>query len=585
MDNLPKIYATCKAGCQWETVHRSDFEASASHAIQHVAEDGNYYLELGKEYKIFATKDASNQFTCSVNFSYTENGVTKTYAIAHENDDKYAESFVFRLLEASVNTDATEMTLVYELAGIRYTETISGTSMSVSPENFLYVSEATKVLLYNADATIVAEKGEKGEKGDKGDAGSTTLGAIYADFKWIMGDVSGGVPVTPIEGGGSNRITNEDILCLDCDIVLKQSTINRMGVWVYADKNGTSPQWKNWVTTSGDYTITAGTYFRVLVSYLSGVTVTHSKTKYPPKDYELYQSIEIYAADNATLNLRESTIVQVYDYADDTATKIAKVLPVINRKFKSINHRGYKTAPENTLAAYKLSKKNGFDFVEGDIAFTSDGIPVLLHDDTINRTARNADGSTIATTINIADITYEQALTYDFGIWKGSEYAGTKIPTFTEFMRLCRNLELHPYIEVKKALTTEQARLLVNIVAEFGMLDYVSWISSNYLNNFKIITSIYPRARVGMLNGGGALSWAFEAEYQAIKTPLNEVFLDVAYNVLNDTILQTCKELNIPIEVYGLDTAEKILALNDYVSGATTDSVVASKVLYDANIE
>ena len=46
---------------------------------------------------------------------------------------------------------------------------------------------------------------------------------------------------------------------------------------------------------------------------------------------------------------------------------------------RSINHRGYNTvAPENTLPAYELSKENGFQIVETDIAFTKDGVPTAF---------------------------------------------------------------------------------------------------------------------------------------------------------------------------------------------------------------
>ena len=60
-------------------------------------------------------------------------------------------------------------------------------------------------------------------------------------------------------------------------------------------------------------------------------------------------------------------------------------------------HRGVGTdAPENTLAALKLAKEQGYGMIEVDTKFTSDDRCVLLHDNTVNRTGRNADGSEIA---------------------------------------------------------------------------------------------------------------------------------------------------------------------------------------------
>ena len=106
--------------------------------------------------------------------------------------------------------------------------------------------------------------------------------------------------------------------------------------------------------------------------------------------------------------------------------------PIGEAFVKSVNHRGYGDAPENTLPAFIMSCKKGFEYVECDVALTSDGIPVLLHDDTINRTARNADGSQLSEDVNIKDITYAQAVSYDYGLWKSTEYAGTQIPTFAE---------------------------------------------------------------------------------------------------------------------------------------------------------
>ena len=137
-----------------------------------------------------------------------------------------------------------------------------------------------------------------------------------------------------------------------------------------------------------------------------------------------------YRSDNAeqTPYIKYTISNEVNPYSD--ATNNIKPHDVV----RSINHRGWYSAPENTIPAYKASKQNGFSIVECDVRFTSDGIPVLLHDATINRTARNADGTTISETISIGSITYSEALEYDFGIYKNAQYAGTKskVATFAQ---------------------------------------------------------------------------------------------------------------------------------------------------------
>ena len=92
-------------------------------------------------------------------------------------------------------------------------------------------------------------------------------------------------------------------------------------------------------------------------------------------------------------------------------------------------HRGVGTEfPENTMPAFEAAFAQGYEYIELDPAFTKDGKCVVLHDGTLNRTCRTADGKPLQTEIPISDITYEQALAYDAGIAKDLRFRGTKIP-------------------------------------------------------------------------------------------------------------------------------------------------------------
>ena len=248
-----------------------------------------------------------------------------------------------------------------------------------------------------------------------------------------------------------------------------------------------------------------------------------------------------------------------------------------NENIKGINHRGYTVvAPENTLPAFKLSKDMGFEYVETDVRFTSDGVPVLLHDATINRTARNSDGTEISGTVNIADITYAQASSYDYGIWKGSAYAGTPIPTFAQFLKACRRLGLRPYIELK-AGTQAQVEGLVDTAIASGFKGLCTWISYNdeYLTYVKNHAS---GERLGLV--ADTYSSALINTINSLKTPDNEVFLDMTVlSPINSTVVEALISAGIALECF-INGNYSIIGANSYITGITTDSGNVGQYMY-----
>lgn len=249
--------------------------------------------------------------------------------------------------------------------------------------------------------------------------------------------------------------------------------------------------------------------------------------------------------------------------------------PSWDRTVKGVAHRGFSTvAPENTLPAYRLAKEKGFFYVETDVSFTSDGVPVCLHDATIDRTS-NGSG-------NINSLTWEQVQQYDFGSWKSSDYAGTKIPSFEQFIILCRNIGLHPYIELKNSATYTETQIqgLVDMVNNLGMKGKVTWISfsSTYLTYVKTYDA---NARLGFVVDG--LSAANITTAQGLKTTTNEVFIDTS--AVKDWAATLCINGGLPMEVWTVDSVVTIQSMNPYITGVTSNELIAGQVLYEANIE
>ena len=243
---------------------------------------------------------------------------------------------------------------------------------------------------------------------------------------------------------------------------------------------------------------------------------------------------------------------------------------------KAVNHRGYSyEAPENTIPAYILSKKKGFTYVEGDVAFTKDSVAVLLHDSTINRTS-NGTG-------DITTLKYQEVLQYDFGSWFSKEYTGVKIPTFKEWMICCKNLGLHPYIELKSAGGYTQAQItqVVNEVEECGMRGKVTYISfSNIFLGY--VKNADASARLGLL--ANPLNSSKISQAKALKTTTNEVFLDAKLSTVTDSLISTLLANDQPLEVWTVNTEDEILKMPLYVSGVTSDFIIAGKVLYENSL-
>jgi glycerophosphoryl diester phosphodiesterase len=124
------------------------------------------------------------------------------------------------------------------------------------------------------------------------------------------------------------------------------------------------------------------------------------------------------------------------------------------RSMLNIAHRGASGhAPEHTMASFELAFAMGVDYLEQDLQMTADGVLVVLHDDTLDRTARGAPADCTGPVI---EKTLEQIRRCDVGSWFNDafperarpEYIGQRVPTLEElFERFGHSANY--YIETK----------------------------------------------------------------------------------------------------------------------------------------
>ena len=135
-------------------------------------------------------------------------------------------------------------------------------------------------------------------------------------------------------------------------------------------------------------------------------------------------------------------------------------------KYRS--HRGgvYYT-PENTMHGFLRAIEEGFACVETDPCLTKDGVIILLHDRTINRTLRNADGSEIKEQIPYTELTYEEILQYDAGIAMGEQFKGTKVPTLDELLSAYEGKGVQ--VALDKKIGLDKINALFDVVARHNV--------------------------------------------------------------------------------------------------------------------
>lgn len=113
-------------------------------------------------------------------------------------------------------------------------------------------------------------------------------------------------------------------------------------------------------------------------------------------------------------------------------------------KVSAIAHRGGgHDAPENTIAAIREASKNGATGVELDLEFSADGVPILMHDETVDRTT---SGFGPLTQLKYSELTKLDAAAKHR---LRDKFSGEKIPTLEEAVEECIRLQLTIYFDVK----------------------------------------------------------------------------------------------------------------------------------------
>ena len=154
---------------------------------------------------------------------------------------------------------------------------------------------------------------------------------------------------------------------------------------------------------------------------------------------------------------------------------------------KLIGHRGVKDlCPENTLESILKAFDLGLSFVEIDVKISKDRVPILLHDDTLDRTT-NGSGLAI-------DYDYENIKKLDAGKFFYKENTNIFVPKLEDILKLCNNYKGNLNIELKpnKKFEKENVYQIYKIIKNINQIDI--FFSSFDMISILEISKLYPQS-------------------------------------------------------------------------------------------
>lgn len=135
-------------------------------------------------------------------------------------------------------------------------------------------------------------------------------------------------------------------------------------------------------------------------------------------------------------------------------------------------HRGDRSvAPENTMPAFQSAFEGTMVYVETDIRLTADGVPVLIHDATVDRTT-NALG-------RVSSYTLAELQNLDAGSWYSDEFAGLQIPTLEEFLVAFAQSGKKAMLELKGKWHADEVQKVAELIHLYNVHSRVVFASFN----------------------------------------------------------------------------------------------------------
>lgn len=201
-------------------------------------------------------------------------------------------------------------------------------------------------------------------------------------------------------------------------------------------------------------------------------------------------------------------------------------------------HRGFSGQyPENTMLAFEKAVEAGADGIELDVQFSKDGKLVIMHDESLLRTA-GIDGF-------VKDYTLEQLKAMDVsGKW-GDRYGKMEIPTLREYFIRFKDLPIITNVELKTGVFLYPGieKRTLELIHEFELEDKIIISSFNHYSCLKM-KELEEKIPCGLLEE----SWIVGAGKYGRQLGMD--FLHPAYPMVTESYVQDAKDHGLQVNTW-----------------------------------
>ncbi len=225
-------------------------------------------------------------------------------------------------------------------------------------------------------------------------------------------------------------------------------------------------------------------------------------------------------------------------------------------------HRGFSSIyPENTMLAFERAVESGADGIEMDVHLSSDGCPVVIHDESLFRTC--------GVEKMVGECTLDELTHTVASKTLGGRY-NTTIPSFDEFCAFVRESGTRADVELKSGVVYYPGleEKVAGIIRKYRIEDRIIFSSFNWLS-LVIMKKLLPSVPCGLLfeSHMNARHIAFLAKSAGME------FLHPDYNCIDDEMVREAKELGIGINAWTVNSEEDLRKLMEWdVKGCITNS-------------